>query len=583
MKKFIVCMVVLMCPSLVYAASFGTLSTFPPDWLGYGCTFNRSEAKLDIENFYGCLFPICIGYAETTDQDYQLTGKITFSTLNEYGLVARANIPSGSFYYCGFNAITNVFAVKKVTNFGAIVTTIATAGPLSPISSGTTLRFVWNIFTDENSTKITVNARLYSDTGTQLAGLCGADVNPLTGATYGTYAGTPAGSKKAIKAHYSDLQINSVPRFDGQLSDWNFISSTGISYNSAPGLHEDPLGDNVAAFNQDYGDGVDMIRYGARVTTLGARKYLNFAWELAHDGPTISYFVDGWNTEGELFMEALIDVDRNGGPGTPLGSASSLYPDPGGNFLWWEWTASFGSYDKSAPAPNARENNRWGTSAAFEGADIDLQWAVPYNKLEEGNNDRGFGFYGDGIGPIWYNSGLPLHDNLYGIGYHYWGFDPEGPDSDRALPSGMRTVGPDQGDGKGLVVYDPHGWTVEYRVPIDDIVAQVRKYPDNVTVGTTWRIGMRVNTTRPGRWLGDNSGNGDPAHASAGTIIVPVPIAFNGHVAGQGFLRLNGLAGTFISGWYEDNPIRYNQDCGNFADMVQIGVPRLFPWEPISP
>jgi hypothetical protein len=652
-------MVLLACTGLTFAADMGELSCFPPQWEAYACDFEPTASTLYIRDKYnGAYFKQCIGYASTSEQDYELSANIQYDKLNEYGLCARGTLTDevAKCYYVAYNGDGGSFNVVKILNGYANPPVLDTDLYNLDISDagysatpGETLKVVMAVYdiVEGGVTKTVLEGKVYKADGTLLRHTIAVDDGVsyggarLTGDLYGTFAYTGQTVEYPIEAHYSAMQINPLSvisgtitktsvypdfssvtinvkqggsvveshpitltgnstaysfgttvtgavelevasiaswtvngplsltlvsgstysaqdftftapamAFDGKLTGWPIITSTGGTFNPAPGLHADPADDNTVAMNNGFGDptngNLDILNYGAMLTTVGGKQYINFAFEVSNRFPISTYLV---TNIPEAFFEVLLDVDQNGGPGTSLGTASALHPNSGGNFYWNEWKAASGSYDTSNGTP-VREANAYGLARAFEGADIDIQWAIPYGEISGAgsNGDRGFGFYGCGTLPSWVTwEPLDPTDDLLAFGTRYWGQTSDLATGDQprevgGTGSGIWTVGPDQGDGKGYVIYNANGYTVEFRVPTEDVVTELgtKGYHDGVEPTTTWDIGLRCNDAfNSTGWVGDNSGNGDPAHASAGIITVsgielpPQPVQLSGAVTLQ--------------------------------------------------
>lgn len=84
----------------------------------------------------------------------------------------------------------------------------------------------------------------------------------------------------------------------------------------------------------------------------------------------------------------------------------------------------------------------------------------------------------------------------WGEGFNFWG------KGDDAGVVGSAIVG-------GATAYDSDGDgnIMEFQCPISEIVAELAEYPDNVTPGSYWRMGMRVEASigGAGLWGSDNS------------------------------------------------------------------------------
>jgi hypothetical protein len=240
MKKFVICLAILACTGLTFAANFNSLmfggnpNVVPPAWIDAECPFDYSPTAntLYVKDTYG--IPLCVSYTYdsiSSAQNIQLSTKVQYHTLGEYGLVARGTLSASpavtKAYYCAFNATSRYFNIVKIVslpsgappvhNVDFFNLKVADTG-LGAVTANSVYKIVFDV--KNSGSYVVLAGRLYDADGNMLYSMSVVDNGscvsggttydtgaPLTGVLYGTYAGGLLNGLPSIEATYSEMTI----------------------------------------------------------------------------------------------------------------------------------------------------------------------------------------------------------------------------------------------------------------------------------------------------------------------------------------------------------------------------------------
>jgi len=266
--------------------------------------------------------------------------------------------------------------------------------------------------------------------------------------------------------------------------------------------------------NDPVGDHVTLNGGGAAdITRWGVTAEGGFVYTMIEDPLMDVYF-----TSGKCFPGVFIDVDRVGGYAT-YGTV------PGSTKTGWNGPSLLGTRDSVAYPEFSTPVPTGGTGrGAFDGTDVCVEWGV---------NAEGFNFWGNAT-----------TDSM----------EPQGSAVSTALG--------------GATAHASGSTFIEYRIPISQIISEVKSYPDYNAGGVkmditsrVWKAAVRINGKYNDAYSSDISGDALAA------------VNYPGYTPTESYVTwVYVLAGTIYGDCNEDGTVNYadfttlKQNFGKAAD-----------------
>ena len=347
-----------------------TPTTAFPDLSAYPAVPSTFEQSADNSSLYvhdaSGTFPLVAGYSEANvDNDYVISGEVTYDAMTELGFLARADVNSQYGYVLSLDPTNSYFNLIKLTGGGSfenienhLITDLA-------VGTGDTFSLVFEL-KDSNLIGL-----LYDASGQLL------DTITATDATYSDGVIGPWAFNKGngIEGTFSEMKLMPTAVLDGAAT-----VDEGSLYTLTLGEVFDPGDDTIASYTVNWGDGQSNTYTAAELassdrqvthTYVDDADVMVISVDLTDEDGTFSgvarrnIIVNNIAPTLSISSEALAAEDANGYWGYGITVRAS---DPGDDSIDnWEinWGDGITTYSSSVPGFNP-DANAWTVSHIYD-------------------------------------------------------------------------------------------------------------------------------------------------------------------------------------------------------------------------